>query len=253
MSELEQAFEPVADGVEVVTGLTSVADEEGEAPELMDEIPDRLSPDWTGYVLSHMEDDEKDGEGRPRVTGLRRVTELLVGEITHSEPVDIWEANIANGFRSTVAYRVSLTTKDGTYKSFGGVADCYLGNCSNPDIAKHAAAVAETRAEARALKKLLGLNVLTAEEATFVSFGDDPTHIVSEQIQFIDELCKRCDIKAWNFLNRVEPGTTFKRLDEVPYHVAVKAADQLSGYQNDLKSIPKALKGYNSEWLTKAK
>ena len=60
--------------------------------EVADDSPDQLSPEWHDYVMGQFQDYELveiNGEKYPNCYGLRRVVELLIG--------DIVERNIHNG------------------------------------------------------------------------------------------------------------------------------------------------------------
>ena len=66
--------------------------------------------EWTDYALSFLDDSEK-AEGNPTVNGLRRITELLVGEIVSSTTEVLQVPHIENQGNTTV--KVSLDILDG--------------------------------------------------------------------------------------------------------------------------------------------
>ena len=53
------------------------------------DTPSVTSPEWNDYVLSLFEENEL-YDGRPLCAGLRRVAELLLGEIVSSKPTQIF-------------------------------------------------------------------------------------------------------------------------------------------------------------------
>lgn len=157
-------------------------DEDGKAEvvSMQDALPKYGSPEWQAYVLSLLQPNEQ-VDGYPRYFGLRRIAQLLLGNIVSSKPISINVIPQENDGRScratTVAYEIIFDWKldrsivvsfNGAsqpmtdYRTFGGVADC-VEDIRTP-YGRHPAASAETKAESRALKKALCLNILSAEE-----------------------------------------------------------------------------------------
>lgn len=129
------------------------------------------SPEWTDYILSLFTSDEL-VDGCPKCNGMRRVAQLVLGNIVHSKAVNV--IVLPTEPRSvTINYEVAIDWKLDTpimfgnlntpedVRTFGGVADCIE---MNTVFGRHPAATAESKAEARALRKALGINILTAEE-----------------------------------------------------------------------------------------
>lgn len=143
---------------------------------LQDVLPTYGSPEWQAYVLGLLRPEEQ-VDGFPRYFGLRRIAQLVLGPIVSSKPISVTVVP-QDGFRATtVAYEIIFDWKldrsihvamNGSvksfddYRTFGGVADC-VEDIKTP-YGRHPAASAETKAESRALKKALCLNVLSAEE-----------------------------------------------------------------------------------------
>lgn len=146
-------------------------------------MPQYGSPEWQKYVLGLLNPDEI-YEGYPRCFGLRRVANLLLGPIVEQgvsnlSVIPIVTAEEKNSRAVTVVYDIIINWKlslrvpvvmnigqDNDYfndmRKFSGTADC-VEDINSP-YGRHPAASAETKAESRALKKALGLNVITAEE-----------------------------------------------------------------------------------------
>jgi hypothetical protein len=109
------------------------------------------------------------------MSGLRRVAQLLLGDIVHSGAETVSVVPQEDGRAVTVNYKVvfawkldfgvnavDLTRIDLERRTFMGMADCI----ENRDcmFARHPAATAETKAMARAFKTALCLNIVTADE-----------------------------------------------------------------------------------------
>ena len=125
-----------------------------------------------------------------------------------------------------------------------------------------AVAIASTRAEARALRKVLKIKGVAAEELTKKDTAkivrdlskqnnssagdyDDSGRMSDAQYNFIDVKCKQLN---------VDGGKIFKDMFKVDQNrkiskkVASDIIDVLNGYQKDKSTIPSELKGYNQEW-----
>ena len=123
--------------------------------------PSIVSPEWNDYVMSLFENNELI-EGRPVAAGLRRVAEMVIGNIISSGPIQVFPPSDDKGIgRATVVWRVEFSNG----ASFSDVADCWEGN-TDDTFCVYAVATAATRAEGRALRKALRLRTVAAEEVT---------------------------------------------------------------------------------------
>jgi hypothetical protein len=216
---------------------------------------------WNDFALSHFLPQELDPEGRPRVSGLRRVVRLLLGPILDSEAFVEQAPSFHSGAEpglqpAVVRYRVRLLNTrvlDGMGAAYemvySDVADVFAGNCE-PEFARFPTAMAATRAEARVLRKALGLQGPAAEEMTRVPLpvaeSSSDALITDTQVHFINLLCKRCDINAIGYINSGK--NKFSSYSEVPFATAGKMIEHLSGYQTDMSKIPDAIRGYQDNW-----
>lgn len=211
-------------------------------------VPTRTSPLWTDHVMGHFIDSELDN-GSPKVGGLRRVAELLIGPILRMSPRIVSVPTSDNQYRAVVEYTVDIVDKE-TVRSYGGSADA---NPRNVDgiYAKYLIAMAETRAKARALKSALGIDVVSAEEtsdmAALESEEDFDNELINEtQITVLNGICKRLNINLKAFANIGK--NSYNNIRQVPYQVSVKMTQQLSKYQQDISSIPDKIKNYDENW-----
>ena len=174
--ESNMALEPAADG------------NVGDGPEL----PEMTAPGWAQYVLGQFADDELD-EQNPRVEGLRRVAELLLGEIVEEECDLIQCPDPANGMRASVKARITFL-KDGLTKAFTGLADAGPDNCTD-EFGRFPVAMAETRAKGRAFRAALRLRrVVAAEEVAGMPLDGeslDEQAVQVGQVNIISMLAER--------------------------------------------------------------
>ena len=218
--------------------------------------PSISSPEWHDYAMSHFNDNELI-DGNPICAGLRRVAELLLGEIIETGPSKVFPATDSDGpGRATVVYKVIFNWfNSGMYKTFSETADVWHGNTDDLFCA-HPVATASTRAEGRALRKALKLRVLAAEELAkkdiveivqqAVSTESGDQRISPQQVQFVDNKCSQLDINAMQFINMGQ--NTYKSINDVDKDCAKKMITMLNGYQNGTTEISENIKGYVPNW-----
>ena len=155
--------------------------------ELLDQqLEEKLVPtihdiEWTDYVLEQLTDDEKI-MGNPTTDGLRRIFEKVMDcEIIEATTKVDQTPSRDNEMRATVTFslKFQLNKEDestvGIYKTklVTGAADVYWGNCDKI-FRNHPVAVAETRAEGRALRRALRLRKVVAAEEIASEIEDHP-------------------------------------------------------------------------------
>jgi len=221
------------------------------------EMPPIGSVDWNDKVMSLFEEDEL-VDGRPVVHGLKRVAELLFGEIVLSGPVQVFPPQTdAHVGRATVVYRVRFDSG----REFSEVADCWEQNTDDAFCA-FATATASTRALGRALRQALRIRTVAAEEMTkkdtaaFVKSTpkpvtattgeyDDKARMTDKQSKFLAAKCKQVDVNVSRLFQDVFD-TDPKRL--IKKSVASDAIDKVNTYQQDPSTIPKSILGYKENW-----
>ena len=175
-------FSDVEETVEIVKDVAADTQEEQELHEDLFFVPDYTSPEWQNYVMSQFTEDELQ-DGMPKLPALRRVTGLLLGEIVDSGPISqtltdvgdveappkasaivevkiVWSRDVAGRFINVEDSNFSLPVR--TFRASGG--SC-IGN-TNEEFAMFPEAMAENRAESRALRKALNIVQVTHEEVT---------------------------------------------------------------------------------------
>ncbi len=209
--------------------------------------------EWNDYVLGLLSDDEKI-EGNPTTDGLRRIFEEAMNcQIISSISEVIQSPSVDNEKRATVSHAISYILNDDkakTPRTVSGAADVYWGNCDKI-YRSHPVAVAETRAEGRALRRALRLRkVVTADEIT-KEIEDHPdssniSKISNNQLNFMDVLAKRLDINMSKLLE--QHGHSDKNVYNIEHGVAVDIIKVLSSYQQNTDNIPTDVRGYESNW-----
>jgi hypothetical protein len=244
----EVEFEPAEDApAAAADGKVVLPDSVGEPDE-----PAIHDPGWTAYALSKLTPQEM-VNGKPRVPGLRRLVALLVGDIVGNTTEQVQAPCPANGYIATVQARLVILWSKGVpengafAREFTALADVYAGN-TDPAFARFASQTAETRAEGRAIKKALMLQVTTAEEMTDVSVdqADLDGKVTATQVNFIDLKCQQNDINVLAFIGSYKG--KYRAVKEVPADVAGKMIQHLSELQQDRKRIPDHIRGYAKDW-----
>lgn len=226
--------------------------------------PDINSPEWHDYAMSFFTPKELI-DGNPLVAGLRRVAELLIGEIISSKPTSVTYTETSSPIgRATVVYEIQFLIRSEWYdteisagdyvKTYADTAEVWEGNTDDL-FAVHAAATASTRAEGRALRKALKLRVVAAEElckkdvSKFLGeqTGQDEDRINGDQIKFIDNRCRKMDINVWEFINSGQK--EYKSIYEVKKDTAAKMIKELMKSSNDASaSAVYTTTGYKEGW-----
>jgi hypothetical protein len=220
-------------------------------------VPKISDLEWTDYVLGLLSDDEKIS-GNPTTDGLRRIFEValncrLIASV--SRVMQSPEPN--NEKRATVIHSLTYVLNDSTPDSVhlntmtvDGSADVYWGNCDKI-YRNHPVAVAETRAEGRALKRALRLRKVVAAEELAKDIEDNPDHnsvskISNNQINFIDVMAQRLNINVVKLFESNQLPTD--NIYSMSHENAVDIIRLLSKYQQNMSDISENIIGYSSDW-----
>lgn len=213
--------------------------------------------EWTDHVLALLSEDEKIS-GNPTTDGLRRIFEIALNcKVVKSTSLVVQSPEPNNEKRATVIHSISYILKDGDPSHpelntvcIDGSADVYWGNCDKI-YRNHPVAVAETRAEGRALRRALKLRKVVAAEEIAKDIEDHPdensvSKITNNQINFIDVMAKRLNINVAKLLEL--NGLEFRNIYTLSHEDAVVVIRLLSAYQQNMPSIPESILGFNNEW-----
>ncbi len=220
--------------------------------------PSITSPEWNDYILELFADNEL-FDGRPTCAGLRRVSELVLGQIVSSKPTQVFPPSSGDEVgRATVIWEVVFA--DGSV--FSDVADSWEGNTDDMFCVFNTATAA-TRAEGRALRKALRLRTVAAEEMTKKDTAsivksisqtkrvetegeyDDSYRMSDAQANFIDSKCKQLNLNVAEFFNEVFDLNVKRKIDKRQASDAIK---KLNDYQQDKSLIPDSITAYLAEW-----
>lgn len=222
----------------------------------------KLTPndlEWSDHVLSLLSDDEKI-DGNPTTDGLRRIFEIALNCTVINSTSDVVQSpDPQNEKRATVVHCLAYALNnlnDGSpnyndVRSVSGSADVYWGNCDKI-YRNHPVAVAETRAEGRALRRALKLRKVVAAEEIAANVEDDVTgdnvgKISSNQISFIDVMAKRLNIDVVKLLASMSLDKNIKALT---HDNAVSIIRELSKHQQNVEDISEDVKPYQENWKT---
>ena len=212
--------------------------------------------EWTDFVLQQLSDDERI-QGNPTTDGLRRIFEKVMNcSVLESDSNLVQAPEPSNDKRASVVHTItwydlnSETDENCKIKTVSGAADVYWGNCDKV-YRNHPVAVAETRAEGRALRRALRLRKVVAAEEIAENVEDDigadnVNKITNNQINFIDVLAKRLDINVLELLKILNVDNS--NIKNVLHHDALGVIRELSSYQQKTDDIPDSIKGYVNNW-----
>jgi len=231
--------------------------EEVKSETIDKKVPKATDLEWTDYVLSLLSEDEKIS-GNPTTDGLRRIFEIALNcrvVVSSSKVVQSPDPN--NEKRATVVHSVVYLLNDASPDrpefntvSVDGAADVYWGNCDKV-YRNHPVAVAETRAEGRALRRALKLRKVVAAEELAKEIEDNPDNssvskISNNQINFIDVMAQRLNINVVKLFNNNQLPTD--NVYSVSHDDAVNIIRLLSKYQQNISEISEDIMGYSSDW-----
>lgn len=224
--------------------------------DINEDIVDIHSLEWTDYVLSKLSEDEKIA-GNPTTDGLRRIFEKVMNCVIIESTSDVVQSpSPTNEKRATVVHSLSYCINDESLndinkvRTVNGAADVYWGNCDKV-YRNHPVAVAETRAEGRALRRGLRLRKVVAAEELTDSTEDDigadnVTKITNNQINFIDALSKRLDINVIELIKSLD--IKQDNVKTILHSDALSVIRELSSFQQKTDDIPQTIKGYINNW-----
>lgn len=222
-------------------------------------VPHINDLEWSDHVLALLSDDEKI-DGNPTVDGLRRVFEIALNCVVVESTTNVVQApDPSNEKRATVTHTIRYVLKEDVdvsqpsvlkTKAVTGAADVYYGNCDKV-YRNHPVAVAETRAEGRALRRALKLRKVVAAEELASTDEDTPdafsvNKISGNQISFIDQMAKRLNVNVVSLLASMN--IVAHNISEVSHEDAVNVIRELSKLQQNLDNIQSNLVGYESSW-----
>lgn len=226
--------------------------------------PSYDSPEWEPYVMSKFQASELAEGKHPKLPGLRRVANLLLGDVVFSAPTKVDTVLLPDApGRCSVVYTIRIMWKFGMHlpyddiREFAALGGSWHGNTDDM-FAVFPEAIAEARAEARAYRKALQLSVVGADELTrkdtaeitrsvvekvVIPSAEPPKKITNNQINSIKNISGRLGIDVTKFINM--GSKKYDAIEDVSYEVATKMIGQLSRYQSngeDFQEIPAGIK-----------
>lgn len=207
---------------------------------------------WEEYVLSQFHESEM-FNGSPKVTGLRRVVKALIGDIVNCEITPVQFPVESNRWSATAVCKITICGPDGELRYQSDAADAGVHNTTHP-FSKHTVAMACSRAESRALRKLLNLGIISAEEIvegpveSMAKFEPTDEPISETQINILNNLCKKAKINLWNYVNAGRQ--KYNSIEEVTHSTAVEMIGHLNEILRGTRKPPVGTEGYNDDWRT---
>lgn len=219
-------------------------------------VPNMTDMAWQDYVLSYLDKDKEYFKGNPKVCGLRRVAQLLLGEIVESGPVQIFPATSENtNGRASVLYQIRIAWRNTNLyadpnqldiRTFMSVAEGWDGNIQPGIYQAFPLTIAETRAEGRALRKALMLNVVTAEEMK-VEVPNEVVNVVEEWNG--EDKASSQQLNSLNMISGrvgVEYGKLVPDVNKLTRQRAVELLKELNSYQSG-ETVPENLRANAQE------
>ena len=251
-AELQEVLEKLqAESKIFINGEEPLAEKSEEVDE---SIPEMHDPEWTDYVMSDFVPDELK-DGMPTCDGLRRVFRAIIGQILSCE-MNVIKAPSMQDPSTTVQCRMQYKLHCKSCNGARQISDVFDVNPENTPWPYNKASVASaaTKAEARVLRKALGLcRVYSSEE---VQEGLDAIQSVSENVSdehrpiadnaktAIQSMSQRLGIDSAKLISSMEMED--KVLDQLSYkeshQVIARLNEYLRGEENKGMAIPEEIK-----------
>lgn len=211
-------------------------------------------PEWKDKIMKAFDPKDEIFNGCPTVDGLRRVTEKYLGPILESNAKVIQAPNKDNDYHAVVEHEIVILRTNylegdqQPYKQIvTEVADVRTDENDNK-FTKYSAGYASTRAEGRALRKLLRLRkVVAAEEidenSGFDDHNNDNLKITHNLCMTINILAKRINANAWDLIKSGSP-IKLNRPSEIPFNLAKEIIKYMNSVQRGEEELPKDFIGY---------
>ena len=253
-AELEEAVEE-AQGQSAVA-VAELSDAETVKDEMYSKVEDVPTkpdigpgdPDWTQFLLSELHEEElaksEKGDTVVKVNGLRRLAEKHLGNIVDQNVQVVQCPNPDNQWTATVVVTITILShyRNGNIEyRMSDAADCSIIN-SDKKFSKFPTSMATTRAEARVLRKMLKINVVSEEEVLDnddVDF-DNAGSILEPQIHMINAMCNRIGVNAHAFVAMGK--RRLENIKDATQREAAQMIQLLNTYQQNLKKIPDDIK-----------
>jgi hypothetical protein len=240
---MEEDFEPA------VLDLDVEEPEQGETEviENINNFPARTDPAWGDWILTQLDDSEKDENNNPLCDGLRRLVNLHIGQILENS-THVYEAHE----NYCLVERKVVVNDGGVLVTYIEPGEVTSRNTVEPYIL-HPAATAATKAESRCLRKILGLRHVYTHEEMETAKAVDTTEfepMQDVQLQHMDLMGKRLDI---NIKQLVANYKIDKRAKKIGFNEAADICEMLNNYHRKRDTIPEELLGYDKNWRDKNK
>lgn len=210
-----------------------------------EKLPEYGTDEWNNYLVGQLRSDEVDLNGHPLLPGLRRLTNILLGEVIFSGPITTSYNIVNRSPEASCVYELQIAWKHGEFysdpknwivKTFRAAGDCFEGNADSP-WNLYATAIAESRAEARAYRKALGLKVVTGEEVSKQVSIDREDKITNNQMVLIKQ--RVLNLKLKEDISEILLG---KKLSECSKKDGYQLVKLVNEYNEDINKIPEEVK-----------
>jgi hypothetical protein len=215
---------------------------------------DETDPEWSDYVISQLTDKEcKDG--MPTCDGLRRIFKKLIGRIV-SVDIDVLKSPTMSDRTATVRCSIQFKRHGVISARDEYVSDVFDVNPDNTPFpyCNASVATASTKAEARALRKALGLvRVYALEEVNQGVAKEDLDPMVIDENRpisdsakiVINTMCNRMGIDQSKLIKFC--GIQTESMHTLTYKQSHEVINILNGFsrgtENGGQSIPEQIKG----------
>jgi hypothetical protein len=211
-----------------------------EVQEMMENIMDERNPKWAEFILDELNSEEMP-DGNPTTAGLRRVTQKVFGDIETSESLPPHYIN--SGYVSIGHHLVVRRYRDDKLLSVSAYVDVLRDKLIEP-FNRHLLSTADTMAEGKALRRLLKVNLHTAEEIKTTELEEEDNDAVTDnQVLAVQALSKKNDVNVEKLVTKMIGVDNIYKMTK---NDAKNVINKIGTFQRT--ETPKDLEGYDENW-----
>jgi hypothetical protein len=224
------------------------------------ETPKMFDIGWVDFLMGQLTEKEM-YQGYPKASALKRLLYKYVGPILKKE-LRSYVAPTTDNKSATISVLIRCFVTNKKHPAYKqeveeeSIADANVENNSAKPYIYHMSSIAERRAESRCYRNLLGIDVMSAEEATcstkegeqFTMDDVNNDNISQIQVIAIDLIAKRLNINVFDYINAGSSGKKYTKLTDINSSTASVMIQVLNDIASGKIARPENIGEYKDGW-----